>query len=71
MSNKNNVLTVEVKATEIDEVKDIVTYEVENCLNRNILEWSVIKSKVKKSVDRYLYNKLKRGTSIFPIIVEV
>ena len=55
----------------IDEVKDIVTYEVENCLNRNILEWSVIKSKVKKSVDRYLYNKLKRGTSIFPIIVEV
>lgn len=24
MSNKNNVLTVEVKATEIDEVKDII-----------------------------------------------
>ena len=25
MSNKNNVLTVEVKATEIDEVKDIIS----------------------------------------------
>ena len=25
MSNKNNVLTVEVKATEINEVKDIIT----------------------------------------------
>ena len=25
MSNKNNVLTIEVKATEIEEVKDIIT----------------------------------------------
>ena len=25
MSNKNNVLTVEVKVTEIDEVKDIIS----------------------------------------------
>ena len=30
-----------------------------------------IQNRVKKSVDRYLYIKLKRGTSIFPIIVEV
>lgn len=55
----------------IDEIKEIVKFEVEECLENNILEWSVIKSKVKKSVDRYLYEKLKRGTSIFPIIVEV
>lgn len=55
----------------IDKIKDIVTEEVEHCLENNILEWSVIKSRVKKSVDRYLYGKLKRGTSIFPIIVEV
>ncbi|WP_373601235.1 ribonuclease J [Paraclostridium bifermentans] len=55
----------------IDEVKIIVTQEVEACLENNILEWSVIKSRVKKSVERYLYDKLKRGTSIFPIIVEV
>ncbi|EPZ56386.1 ribonuclease J 1 domain protein [[Clostridium] sordellii ATCC 9714] len=51
----------------IDQVKNIVTEEVEHCLENNILEWSVIKSKVKKSVDRYLYGKLKRGTTIFPI----
>jgi ribonuclease J len=55
----------------IDKVKEIVTDEVEHCLDHNILEWSVMKSRVKKSVDRYLYDKLKRGTSIFPIIVEV
>ncbi|CEN79141.1 ribonuclease J [Paraclostridium sordellii] len=55
----------------IDQVKNIVTEEVEHCLENNILEWSVIKSKVKKSVDRHLYGKLKRGTTIFPIIVEV
>lgn len=55
----------------IEEVKEIVRREVEECLECQILEWSVIKSRVKKSVDRYLYTKLKRGTSIFPIIVEV
>lgn len=55
----------------IDEIKGIVRVEVEDCLQNNILEWGVIKSRVKKSVDRHLYGKLKRGTSIFPIIVEV
>ena len=55
----------------IDEIKDIARNEVEQCLESEILEWSVIKSRVKKSVDRYLYIKLKRGTSIYPIIVEV
>ena len=55
----------------IDEIKDIARNEVEQCLESEILEWSVIKSRVKKSVDRHLYSKLKRGTSILPIIVEV
>ncbi|WP_250675727.1 ribonuclease J [Paraclostridium ghonii] len=55
----------------IDDVKSIVVNEVEKCLENDVLEWSVMKSRVKKSVDRYLYEKLKRGTSIFPIIVEV
>ncbi|KKY00695.1 ribonuclease J [Paraclostridium benzoelyticum] len=55
----------------IDDVKAIVLNEVEKCLENDILEWSVMKSRVKKAVDRHLYVKLKRGTSIFPIIVEV
>ncbi|MGL5650993.1 MAG: ribonuclease J [Paraclostridium sp.] len=55
----------------IDDVKTIVLNEVEKCLENDVLEWSVMKSRVKKAVDRHLYIKLKRGTSIFPIIVEV
>lgn len=55
----------------IDDVKAIVLNEVEKCLENDVLEWSVMKSRVKKAVDRHLYIKLKRGTSIFPIIVEV
>lgn len=55
----------------IDDVKTIVLNEVEKCLENDVLEWSVMKSRVKKAVDRHLYVKLKRGTSIFPIIVEV
>lgn len=55
----------------IDDVKAIVLNEVEKCLENDVLEWSVMKSRVKKAVDRHLYVKLKRETSIFPIIVEV
>lgn len=55
----------------IDDVKAIVLNEVGKCLENDVLEWSVMKSRVKKAVDRHLYVKLKRGTSIFPIIVEV
>jgi ribonuclease J len=55
----------------IDDVKAIVLNEVEKCLENDVLELSVMKSRVKKAVDRHLYVKLKRGTSIFPIIVEV
>ena len=42
MSNKNNVLTVEVKVTEIDEVKDIIASFIfmleDTRIDRNIRE---------------------------------
>ena len=55
----------------INKIKEVSKDEIESCLNKNILEWQVIKSNVKKSVENLLYNKTKRRPSVFTIIMEV
>lgn len=55
----------------IKEIKDISRMTVEKYLDDKILEWQVLKSSVKKSVESHLYNKTKRRPSVFPIIMEV
>lgn len=55
----------------INKIKDIAKEEIEDCLGNNILEWQVLKSRVRKSVDQLIYHKTKRRPSVFPIIMEV
>ena len=55
----------------INEVKEIVRQELNNCLDKKIIEWYVLKSNMKKSVERYLYQKTNRRPIIFPIIMEI
>ena len=64
---------VYVKESEnlINQVKEIAVKELENCLNSEIIEWYVLKSNMKKSIENFLYEKTKRRPIIFPIIMEV
>jgi ribonuclease J len=64
---------VYVKESEelIHELKEIATEELQNCLDKNILEWYLIKTNVKKSLERYIYDKTKRRPTIIPIIMEI
>ena len=55
----------------INDIKEISKIEVEKCLEDKVLEWPVLKSSVKKSVENHLYHKTKRRPSVFPIIMEV
>lgn len=55
----------------IKKIKDVAKEEIEICLENNIIEWQVLKSGVRKSVDQLLYHKTKRRPSVFPIIMEV
>lgn len=55
----------------INKIKDVSKEEIETCLDNNILEWQVLKSGVRKSVEHLLYHKTKRRPSVFPIIMEV
>lgn len=55
----------------INEVKQIVRNELNTCLENKVIEWSVLKSNIKSSVEKYLYEKTKRRPIIFPIIMEI
>ena len=63
---------VYVKESEelINIVKNIAEVEVDKCLSVGIVEWYVIKGNIKKSVEKYIYEKTKRRPTIIPIIME-
>lgn len=64
---------VYVKESEalIMEAKDIVRNELNSCLENEILEWNVLKSSIKKAMEKFLYDKTKRRPIILPIIMEI
>lgn len=55
----------------INKIRDIAREEIENSLANNQIEWYVLKTNVKRSIERFLYNETKRRPTIFPIIMEV
>ena len=55
----------------IREIKSLSKEKIEECLANEIIEWQVLKSNVKKSVEQLLYDKTKRRPSVFPIIMEI
>lgn len=55
----------------IREAHDRVAAVLECCEAGNIREWAVIKSQVRDTLSRYLYEKTRRRPMILPIIMEV
>lgn len=55
----------------IREAHDRVAAVFERCEAGNIREWAVIKSQVRDTLSRYLYEKTRRRPMILPIIMEV
>ncbi|KYH28314.1 MULTISPECIES: ribonuclease J [Clostridium] len=55
----------------IEEVKNIVKKELNKSLDNRIIEWYVLKSNMKKAVEKFLFEKTKRRPIILPIIMEI
>ncbi len=55
----------------IREVKEIVKNELNKSLQNQVIEWYVLKSNMKKAVERFLFEKTKRRPIILPIIMEI
>lgn len=55
----------------IDGVKYVAEESVEECLARRNVDWSTMKSALKASVARYIFEQTKRNPMILPIIEEI
>lgn len=55
----------------MDEAKEIVRNSLRDCEEKNIKDWSSLKSKIRDDLKVYLYEKTKRRPMILPIIMEI
>lgn len=55
----------------MDEAKNKVRQTLEKCEMNNVTEWAMIKSSVRDTLGKYLYEKTRRRPMILPIIMEV
>jgi ribonuclease J len=64
---------VYVKESEslFDEIRHIALDVLEDCADRNIHEWGVIKNRIKDGVSKHISDKTRRYPMILPILMEV
>ncbi len=55
----------------MDGIKDVANESLLSCLDKNNVEWAVLKSRLKSDVARYIYDATKRNPMILPIIEEI
>lgn len=55
----------------MDEAKKVVADALDDCLGKNISDWSRIKAVVKDALSDFLWKKTRRNPMILPIIMEV
>ena len=55
----------------MDEVREKVKNVLEKCFAKNITEWSTIKSQIRDSLGKFLYDKTRRRPMILPVIMDI
>lgn len=55
----------------MDELREVVADTLYSCEDRNIRDWTTIKSEIKGDLSAHLYKKTKRNPMILPVIMEV
>jgi len=55
----------------MDDIKKIVREDIRKCEERQIKDWSTIKSSLRDGLRDYVYQKTKRNPMILPIIMEI
>ncbi|MBR5791067.1 MAG: ribonuclease J, partial [Phascolarctobacterium sp.] len=55
----------------MEEAREKVLSALDRCENNGVTEWSMIKSAIRDSLGRFLYEKTRRRPMILPIIMEI
>ena len=53
------------------QAKELVKSVLEDCADRNVREWGVLKGKIKDELSNFIYRKTKRSPMILPVIMEI
>jgi ribonuclease J len=54
----------------MEHAREVVENALQNCVERNITDWSRIKNMVKDALNDFLWKRTKRSPMILPIIME-
>ena len=55
----------------IEEIKDVARKEIAKCEEQEIREWSIIKTRLRETLIKYIYGRTKRQPMILPILMDV
>ena len=55
----------------MEDVKSVISVQVQRCVEEHITDWASIKSTIKDNLREYIYRTTKRNPMILPIIMEV
>jgi len=55
----------------LEEAREKVALALEKCQEKNVTEWALIKSGVRETLGKFLYERTRRRPMILPIIMEV
>lgn len=55
----------------MEELREIATEAVEDCIYQHVKDWATIKASIKSSLSNYLYRNTKRNPMILPVIMEI
>ena len=55
----------------MEDIKQILRAEIEKFEEKNITDWSTIKSVIRDELRDYIFKKTKRDPMILPIIMEI
>jgi ribonuclease J len=55
----------------MEEARCAVKKAIAKCENRNIVEWSYIKTEIRDTLKEYVWQKTKRSPMILPVIMEI
>jgi ribonuclease J len=55
----------------MEEAREKVLSALDRCETNGVTEWSMIKSAIRDSLGRFLYERTRRRPMILPIIMEI
>jgi ribonuclease J len=55
----------------LERARKIITDEIDDCVQKQMTDWTTLKGRIKKALRAYLYDLTKRSPMILPIIIDI